>query len=61
MDIKGWIPIDPLTDGGTEYVLQREGVVNSHLFRDVQVGSVNVVIDSYEHLPLTGINHRVLL
>ena len=61
MDIEGWVPINPLADRRTEYVLQGESVHNSHFFRDVQVGGVDVVIDSNEHLSLTGINHRVLL
>ena len=61
MYIKGGISSDPLILWRANDVLEGEGVFETFLLREIEVGVIEVVVDCNEHLPLTGIHHRVVL
>ena len=61
MHIKFWITIGPLNFRRTDDELKREGVVKAFLLREVQVGGVDAMVDSNEHLTLTGIHYCIVL
>ena len=61
MEVKFRIVLYPLVLRRTDKVCERERIVKSFHFRQVQVCVVNVMIDGNEDLSFTGVHHCILL
>ena len=61
MDVKSWVSIEPVTLWRADDVLERERIVETSFLREIEVSVVDIMVDSDEHLTLTGIHNRVVL
>ena len=59
--IKRGIAIHPVTLGGTDHLLEGQGVVETSFLRQVEIGVVKVMVDCNEHLSLCGIHQCIVL